>query len=385
MSRRFEPATVALAAAGISVASIGVALAGPGEPSAVHPLLLTVVVATAVVGELLPLPRIVGRPVPSSVAVLGTYALLGAPAWSVLAAALVTRTSAELITGRGSLPAAGRLFRAAAAAWIAAGTVGLGQALAPWSVAPNIDISVGSASMLAAAMIVGLPLWEAFGEADDRPATRFLVLLRANWMVEMAMASTAILGAVVHPRLGALVIPFLLLPLLAARSGLRGYRTVRRQHDQTVRAMSRLPEELGEVPADHGRRTAALAAAAARQLGTPAGERTELVQAAQLHELGRIRHEPGEDHSERTIALNGANILQQSGLAEAARIVGAHRDHVLGTGPHATILRLACELDLALVETGDAGQAMANVAEGLRDPEEMKLLAVFDLEVIRDR
>lgn len=383
MSRRLEPATAVLAVTGLAIATVGVVV-GPGSSTTVDPVLLGVVLLTAVVGELLPLPRVVGRPVPSSIAVIGTYALLGAPAWSLVVAALITCTAWALITHEGALPTTGRLCRAAAAGWIAAGAVGLGGALAPWSIA-DLDVSAGSAAGLAAAMIVGLPLWEAFDQpGSDRPTARFVTLVRANWMVETAMASTAILGAVAHPRLGELVIPFLLLPLLAARSGLDGYRTVRRQHDQTVRAMSRLPEELGEVPADHGHRTAVLAADVARRIGTNELARTELLQAAQLHELGRIRHEPGEDHSEKTIALNGANILHQSGLSEAARIVGAHRDRVLGTGPNATILRLACQLDLALERTGDEGRAMADVAGDLTDPAEMRLLAAFDLAVLRE-
>lgn len=384
MTRRADPAKMTLGLGGLGLATLGVVLRSDGHGSDLDPLLITVVVVTAVLGELLPLPRVTGRPIPSSVAVIGTYALLGAPAWAVAAAAVSGRAIAALIGGRATGLAPRRLLRAAAAGWIAAGAVGLGDALAPWHITPTIGVSAGSAAVLAAAMIIGLPLWDVVWTDDGASGriARLTALLRTNWMVETAIASTAIVGAVAHPRLGVLVIPFLLLPLLAARSGLRGYQTVRQQHDQTIRAMSRLPEELGEAPADHGQRTAALAAAVARKLGTGTEEQEQLFQAAQLHELGRIRHEPGEDHSARTIALNGANILQQSGLTEAARIVGAHRDHVLGTGPHATILRLACELDLALDRTGDAGRAMASVARGLTDPAEMRLLAAFDLEVI---
>lgn len=347
------------------------------------PILVVVVIATAIVGELLPLPRVSGRSVPTSVAVIGTYALLGAPAWAVVAAALVARVAGALIAGRRGLLAPRRLLVTAAAAVIAAAAVRVGEILAPWSIAPTIDVPVGAASLLAAAMIVGLPLLEPLGAGDAAPGRlRFASSLRVNWMVEAALASTAILGAVVHPRLGALVVPFLLLPLLAARSGLQGYRTVRRQHEQTVRAMSRLPEELGEVPAGHGQRTAGLAVAVARTLGADPQELDRLTQAAQLHELGRIRHEPGEDHSDRTVALNGSNILQQSGLQEAARIVGAHRDHVLGTDPNATVLRLACELDLALDRIPDRRMALRTVAAGLADPDERRMLQAFEPAVL---
>lgn len=347
------------------------------------PVLTGVVLATAVVGELLPLPRVSGRSVPTSVAVIGTYALLGAPAWAVVGAAVGARIAGALIKGEPDRLSPRRLLGTAGAAGVAAGAVRLGELLAPWSIAPSIDVSAGAASLLATAMILGLPLWETFaGHGPGAGPLGFTSSLRTNWMVETALASTAVLGAVVHPRLGALVVPFLLLPLLAARSGLQGYRTVRTQHDQTVRAMSRLPEELGEVPAGHGQRTARLAVAVSRQLGTSPEELDRLTQAAQLHELGRIRHEPGEDHSERTIALNGSNILQQAGLQEAARIVGAHRDHVLGTDPSATVLRLACELDLALGRTPDPAAALRTVAAKLVDPDEQRLLRAFDVAVL---
>lgn len=347
------------------------------------PILTAVVVATAVVGELLPLPRVSGRSVPTSVAVIGTYALLGAPAWAVVAAAVIARVVGALISGRRGPLAPRRLVVTAGAAWVAALSVRLGELLAPWSIAPSVDVSAGAAALLAVTLIVGLPLLETLGAGDVEPGRLgFAASLRVNWMVETAIASTAILGAVVHPRLGALVVPFLLLPLLAARSGLQGYRTVRRQHEQTVRAMSRLPEELGEVPAGHGQRTARLAVAVARTLGVTPEELERLTQAAQLHELGRIRHEPGEDHSERTIALNGSNILQQSGLQEAARIVGAHRDHILGTDPSATVLRLACELDLACDRASDHASALRAVAAGLTDVGEQRLLQAFDLAVL---
>lgn len=385
MSSRPDRATAALTVGGLGVATLGVVLRGSAGGAELDPALLAVVVATAVVGELLPLPRVTGRPIPSSVVVIGTYALLGAPAWTVVMTAIAARAAAGVVAGTTGRLTPRSLSGAAAAGWIATGAVGLGTALAPWDVAPTVAVSAGSALLLAVAMVIGLPLWEAItagGRGRERVAD-FATRLRTNWMVETAMASSAILGAVVHPRLGVLAVPFLLLPMLAARSGLRGYREVQRQHDQTLRAMSRLPEELGEAPAEHGQRTALLVEAVARSLGTGSEERSQLVQAAQLHELGRIRNEPGEDHSARTIALNGANILQQSGLVEAARIVGAHRDHVLGTGPGATILRLACELDLALARTGDGSAAIASVAEGLTDPAEMQLLAAFDLEVLR--
>lgn len=381
--RRPSPSVSALVLIGLAVAGIGIVV-GDTAVLELRPLLLAVVIGTAAVGELLPLPRVRGRDVPTSVAVVGTFALLGAPFWAVMVVA---------ITGRLVAAAARRdlrhldgwsLLRPALGGWAAAGAVGLGSLL-PWALWSDLEIHPGSAAVLALTIIVGLPWWESLDsdEEDDAPLMhRLTALIEANWMTELALASTAVLGAVVYPKLYELAIPFVLLPVLAARSGLKGYLTVRVQHDQTIRAISRLPEELGEVPAGHGQRTAQLAGTVARSLRLSSAERQQLVQAGQLHELGRIRHEPDEDHTERTIALNGASILHQSGLADIATIVGTHRDHILGTGRAATILRLACELDLALTATGDHTRALARVADKLVDPSELKLLGAFDLEVV---
>ena len=349
----------------------------------ITPTLTVVVLATATVGELLPLPRITGRPLPTSIAVVGAFALFGAPGWAVIVVAVAARALAMVIDrkpGRGVLSP---LVHAAVAGWIIAVAAGLG-ALIPWASVPDVPVHLGSATLLTAVIVVGLPWWAALrGEGGDGPVSvRFAHLVRDNWMTEVAVASTAVLGALVQPRLGALSVPFVLLPLLAARSGLEKFLAIRRQHDQTIRAISRLPEELGEVAVDHSERTAQLVDTAARNLELSTEVRSGLVRAARLHELGRIRHEPGEDNGPRTIALNGASILHQSGLTEVATMVGTHRDHILGTGRGPTLLRLACELDQALTRTGDPPMALSEVAAAVTDPGERQLLAAYELGTI---
>lgn len=381
--RRPGPSVIALVLVGLAVAGVGVVV-GDADLE-LDAVLVAVVVATTTIGELLPLPRVRGRAVPTSVAVIGTFALLGAPYWAVIGVAVAGRVIAAALQRRFRQLTAWRLLRSAMGGFVAAGAVGLGSRL-PWELWPELGVHPGSATALTAVIVLGLPWWESLDtdEDDDTPLLQRLVLLvEANWMTELALASTALLGAVVYPTLSELAIPFVLLPVLAARSGLKGYLTVRVQHDQTIRAISRLPEELGEVAAGHGQRTADLATTVARALGLSSADRERLVRASQLHELGRIRHEPGEDHGERTIALNGASILHQSGMSDIATIVGTHRDHVLGTDQASTILRLACELDLALSRTGDRTRALAAVADRVHDPAELRLLGAFDLDAVR--
>lgn len=347
----------------------------------ITPTLAAVVLATATIGELLPLPRMAGRPLPTSIAVIGAFALLGAPAWAVVCVAIAAKFIAMLVDRGRKGPILTGIARSAMTGGAVAAVTGLG-ALLPWGEFPGLPIHLGSATALTLAMVVGLPWWAAReGDGGDGPvAARLVQLVRDNWMTEIALASTAVLGALVQPRLGALSIPFVLLPLLAARSGLERFLAVRRQHDQTIRAISRLPEELGGVTIGHGERTARLVHTAARNLQLSDHLRSQLEHAARLHELGRIRQEPGDDGSPRTLALNGASILHQSGLVDVASMVGTHRDHVLGTARAPTLLRLACELDEALTRTGEPGDALAAVAGTVTDPSERRLLAAFDLD-----
>lgn len=379
-----DPRIAAVVLLGLAAATFGI-VASNAPTIQPTPLLVLVVTVTAAVGELLPLPRVRGRDVPTSVAVVGTFALLGAPFWSVIGVSLAGRVVAAALHRRPGSFAPARMVRPVLGAWMGVGAVGLGSLL-PWDRWAELTVHPGSAAVLAATIVIGLPWWESLGgDEDDEDGSvlrRLTARVEANWMTEVALASTAILGAVVYPKLYELAVPFVLLPVLAARAGLRGYLTVRLQHDQTIRAMSRLPEELGEVTAGHGQRTGELAATVARALRLSSIERQQLVQSGQLHELGRIRHEPDEEHTDRTIALNGASILHQSGLDAVATIVGTHRDHILGTGRAATILRLACELDLALTRTGDRTMALASVAEQLVQPSELRLLGAFDLEAV---
>jgi response regulator RpfG family c-di-GMP phosphodiesterase len=95
-------------------------------------------------------------------------------------------------------------------------------------------------------------------------------------------------------------------PLLAARIGLARFAGVTTAYDQTIRAMSRLPEQLGTVEPDHGVRVGQLAREVAHELGADATSALEVEQAAYLHELGHIQIEAEEQPTRAELAQAGS-------------------------------------------------------------------------------
>jgi hypothetical protein len=171
------------------------------------------------------------------------------------------------------------------------------------------------------------------------------------------LAATATLGALAYPELKAPTVLLMALPLLAAKLGFDRNAQTRTTYDQTLRAMSRLPEQLGAVDPGHGVRAGEVAALAAVDLGFGADVVTDIERAAQLHELGRIRTEDGLDLSPEEVASGGAGILTEAGeLDRVARLIAAHRgavpvgDEVAWVG--GAIVRLACDLDLRVTARG---------------------------------
>lgn len=342
-------------------------------------------VAAVVIGELVPLPQPGRGVVPLSVAVIATYALLTSqPLGTALLAAIGSGLAWVVAVVHGDDRPQGRdVVAATFGGWMVAGAAAAGAAFdAALPDALRIaeqDVSVPAMAAVALTVLLGTEVWSTFSRAgDDRShAGGYLLRLRGGWLAGAALASAALLGALVYDELDLATLPLVLLPLLAARAGLRRHATVRITHDQTVRAFSRLPEELGTVPPGHGVRVADAVVAAARELGLPADLLPSLERAAHLHELGRIRGEPGELLEPATIALAGASILREGGLEDVADIVGRHRETALPAddplADAARLVRIACDVDRAVEEHGESGLHAASLA--VTEPEDLRVLA----------
>lgn len=314
---------------GLSLGVVGTWLEVPGTVSGVEVVAFALAVA---ITERLQLHQPRGTPVPTSLAILGTAAILGVP--PVLLAAIAAGGAVLAL-----LPPGGPRLRwpqviaRAVGAWGLAGTAAIGQALAPaWFTGqappdlPVASLPLGAAAAVVLALLLGLAGMVASPPAPRR-WRRSLALgdaLRATLPVGASVAATAVLGALVHPVLGGWTLPTMLVALLAARVGLNRYELATRAYEQTVRAMSRLPEQLDTVANGHGVRVAELARSVGRELGLGADALDELQQAAHLHELGRIRFEPGAVISRASVATAGAQVLARAAPGERlADIVAA--------------------------------------------------------------
>jgi hypothetical protein len=209
-----------------------------------------------------------------------------------------------------------------------------------------------------------------------------------NRLIGASVAATVALGAMVHPVLGAWTLPTMLLPLLAARTGLDRLALGQQAYEETIRAMSRLPEQLGSVPADHGVRVAELARAVALDLGLDAASVADTVRAAHLHELGRIRLEREAPAAPRDLASAGAEVLREvGGLDRVAAIVAAQADILAyprdAVGLPARIVVACCDLDSYAPDPSDPAQRHEAKVRLVRDIGDLEVIAALSRVIDR--
>jgi hypothetical protein len=317
---------------------------------------LVFLVAAIAVTELLPIEPPRGRAVPTSTAVVATGALIGVDAPMLALLTAVGWTVARLFDRREDAVAS--LVVAVATAWLLGGLAAFGRSFGSvWEGAAGSEVRLHlvAASLVVAVLVAVLPALQvsALGQVGRRLTLRSVTdQVRVTWSADLAIASTAVMGALVHRSLGVWTLPSMLVPLLAARIGLARFAGVTTAYDQTIRAMSRLPEQLGTVEPDHGVRVGQLAREVAHELGADATSALETEQAAYLHELGHIQIEAEEQPTRAELAQAGSKIIASAGdLDRVATIVAAHGDpDALQRVPPdlaraARIVAACCELD----------------------------------------
>ena len=360
------PLLFALALVVATALAVGALGAFVGTPP-VHELGTLDYVALAVaaaLGDRLELPRRHGRATTMSIAVVASVALLTNAPFAVVAMAVgawVAQALRSLRSDDRSVRVAS-LVVGALTAWGISGLVTLATHLDPTGVhVGESELLVLPVAVLWALLVFGAPALEALevaARADRARRLRYLDLVAGGMQANAVLAATATLGALAYPALGSPTVLLMALPLLAAKLGFDRNAETRTTYDQTLRAMSRLPEQLGAVDPGHGVRAGEVAALAAVELGFGADVVTDIERAAQLHELGRIRTEHGLDLTLEEVAAGGAGILTEAeDLDRVARLVAAHRgpvpvgDEVAWVG--GAIVRLACDLDLRLTARGE--------------------------------
>lgn len=359
----------------------------------VHQLVL--LVPAMVVTELLPIRTPRGRIVPTSTAVIGVGALIGVAAPMLAMLTAIGWVAARLLSGRRS-PLAD-LIVAVATAWVLGGLAAHGRTAGPaWHGAPEsgVELHLVSAALVVLVLVAVLPTLQVLvlGDVGRYPLRRISDEIRATWSADLAIASTAVMGALVHRPLGMWTLPSMLFPLLAARIGLERFAGVTAAYDQTIRAMSRLPEQLGIVEPDHGIRVGRLARDVARYLGADAATTLEVEQAAYLHELGHIRLEPEDEPTRAELAAAGAHVIAAADdLERIAAIIEAHGNpEVLREQPPdlaraARIVAACCELDRYAPDLSDDGQRQEVTVRLVREIDDLAvvqaLIDVMDVQL----
>jgi hypothetical protein len=367
-------------------------LTDPSFGPSVGPVEIALFAVAAAVMELLPMRQPGGRAVPASIAVTGAAAILGMSPPLVAVVAAAGWLAARLVDRGGVSPTS--FLIQATGGWSLSGIAASGALL--WSarfegVAPAgseaAQLHLGAAVAVALAVVVGRPVLEELVQANG--PWRFVLrrlpeAVVGSWLVGLALSSTSILGALVHPVLGLWTLPTMLIPLFAARIGLDRFAVAARAYDQTIRAMSRLPEQLGTVTEGHGVRVATLARLVGLELGLDAGTLTDLERASHLHELGRIQVERDAPATRRELSVAGASVIRETAsLDRVARIVEAHGDPA-SAGPlgaevsvPARIVAACCDIDRLAPGTGDEADRSDALLRLVRDVGDLEVVAAL--------
>ncbi|WP_346012105.1 HD domain-containing phosphohydrolase, partial [Streptomyces sp. SID3343] len=189
-----------------------------------------------------------------------------------------------------------------------------------------------------------------------------------------AVGATGMLIALSTSALGLWAVPVFCVPSLLVLMSFRRYAAIRRVHQQTVAALSRLPEATGCASPGHAARVGDLAKAVGVDLGLGENELRELEYAAMLHDIGRLAlvdPVPGGTtldlpvEEQRRIAGLGADVIRESGVLDrVATIVAAqadpYRDGVCAPPPLASRI-------IKVVNAYDDLNALADDAHGRRE------------------
>lgn len=148
-----------------------------------------------------------------------------------------------------------------------------------------------------------------------------------------------------HPGMGLWGPVLFAIPLLAAWFAFEQVAAIRRTHDQTIAALSVVPELAGLVRPGHAERVADLAERLARELGFEDDRVVPLRSASLLHHLGHLCLDVDDTHPQAVepweVATKGAEILRQTEeLTPAAAILDGSDGTMAGH-----ILRVASAFD----------------------------------------
>ena len=269
---------------------------------------------------------------------VGTY-------FAVLGLALLV-TLPVLVLRYGSNDATRQITR-----WLVAGLACGGAAAATRLLLPAttpdtllVDVTTAGAAFL---------LVDVLGRAVlPTPAAPSVRLDRA-WRVHISILCAAGLLAVAYSKNHWMAV-VALLPLVMTRFAFDRYAAAQEAYQQTVKALSIVPEVAGVTPLGHGERSAVYAVALARRLGLDDSAVERVSTAARLHHIGYVAvDDPKEattQEDQLRLAKCGADILRQTEfLSDVGDLVESVNAPEVTTR-EAAIVRIATAFDHLVLE-----------------------------------
>jgi Response regulator containing a CheY-like receiver domain and an HD-GYP domain len=167
------------------------------------------------------------------------------------------------------------------------------------------------------------------------------------------------------------------IPLLAAWYSFERLAVISRTSEQTIEALSLVPEMAGLAPLGHAARVAELSVRVGDELGLRRRDLDDLRAAALLHHLGHlcldaeeVRDRPVEPSE---VADKGAEILRQTDLANAGNLLATDDVHIGGQ-----ILRVVSAFDDLVARETEAGVAIDALYSGPGFVYDPRVLEVLD-------
>ena len=268
----------------------------------------------------------------------GTY-------FSVLALALLV-TLPALVIRHGLEDAVRRAVR-----WLVAGcgcgltVVGM-RALVPGS---SAELLLVHASVAGAVFLVV----ELVGRSVLPTATAPPMHVREAWPVHISLLCAAGLITVAFEK-DPWMATVALVPLLMTKFAFDRYAAAREAYQQTIKALSIVPEVAGVTPMGHGERSAVYAVALARQLGLTSDAIERVATAARLHHIGYVTLDNPEEartyEDRMRLAKQGGDILRETEfLSDVGELVeSVHALEI--TSREAAVVRIATSFDQLVLE-----------------------------------
>jgi hypothetical protein len=292
------------------------------------------------------------------------------PAWEALGAIAVAELVAALLRTE---PTPTRRVLAGAH-HLAAGAAGLAVYVLLWPSRP-MNATAWMLTVLAASSLAMLVVHEVVTFVRTRrvpPLGGPDLALVASGML-MAVGFRGVDG---HESVGLWGVALFSVPLLAAWFSYERLAVISRTSEQTIVALSAVPEMAGLARDGHAARVAELSVRVGDAFGLRRADLDDLRAAALLHHLGHlcldapeVREEPIEPYE---VADKGAEILRRTDLSSAGDLLATDAVSVGGQ-----ILRLASAYD-DLRDERDVNEALDALAAGPGFLYDRRVLAVFE-------